>query len=79
MHVFADAVHKSSGVAAVAGQGGTVEVRERLADRDGDDDDGDQDGRVEAGRNVKREDIIVVEDKGDDAVEDGDAGLAAGC
>ena len=77
-HVVADGGEKGGGGAPGGGQGGTVEVREGLADGDGDRDDRDEDGGVQACGDEERENGVEVEDGGYGDVEDGDAGLR-GC
>lgn len=48
-HVLADGGEEGGGASAVVGESGAVEVGEWLADCDGYDDNGDQDGAVECG------------------------------
>ena len=64
-HVLAYGGEEGGGAAAGVGQGGAVEVREGLADCDGDDDDGDEDGGVEGGGDEEGEHGVPVEDVGD--------------
>lgn len=57
-------------------QDGAVEVGERLASGDGDDDDGDEEEGVETGGDEHVEVILEIEDYGQGTVEDSEAGLA---
>ena len=79
-HVGADGVQEGDGGrgGVGGGQGGAVEVREGLADNDGDHDHGDEHGAVECGGGEEMEHGIKVEDGGYGDVEHGDAGLR-GC
>ena len=47
-----------------------VEVRERLADGDGDDDQSDEQQAIDDGGDEEREDVVEEEDECDNAVDD---------
>lgn len=76
-HVGSDRGHEGRGAAACLGERGAVEVRERLADCDGDDDDGDQESGIEGGGDEEWEDAVPKENVRDGAIEDCYAGLEA--
>ena len=67
-HILADGLDECVGVAAGFGESGTVEIGQRLADGDGDDNNCDQESRIQSGGDQEWEKGIQVQNVGDGAV-----------
>lgn len=74
-YVLTDGSEERGCAAPGIGEGRAVEVGERFADCDGDDDHGDEDRGVEGGGDQEREHAVPVEDVGDYYVEGSYDGL----